>query len=117
MSNFSINIRVGKKDLWGLGAESWFVVASYAFAEMTLQCTEVRFSSLFSGGFITAIIVNPPERKLANAPLCIGGSFWQKHSLLQQTMTLLQGPKDTILPTLSYIALASHKAYIALQNL
>ena len=29
------------------------------------QCTEVRFSSFFSGGFITAIVVNPPERKLA----------------------------------------------------
>ena len=30
----------------------------------------------------------------------IGGSFWQKDSLLQYTMTLLQGPKDPILPTL-----------------
>ena len=29
------------------------------------HCTEVRFSSFFSGGFITAIVVNPPERKLA----------------------------------------------------
>ena len=29
------------------------------------NCTEVRFSSFFSGGFITAIVVNPPERKLA----------------------------------------------------
>ena len=25
----------------------------------------MRFSSFFSGGFITAIVVNPPERKLA----------------------------------------------------
>ena len=31
----------------------------------TLQCTDVRFASLLSGGFITAIVVNPPERKLA----------------------------------------------------
>ena len=30
-----------------------------------MQCTEVRFSSFFSGGFITAIVVNPPERQLA----------------------------------------------------
>ena len=30
-----------------------------------LHCTEVRFTNLFSGGFITAIVVNPPERKLA----------------------------------------------------
>jgi hypothetical protein len=29
------------------------------------QCTEVRFAIFFSGGFITAIVVNPPERKLA----------------------------------------------------
>ena len=29
------------------------------------QCTEVRFASFLSGGFITAIVVNPPEMKLA----------------------------------------------------
>ena len=29
------------------------------------QCTEVRFASFLSSGFITAIVVNPPERKLA----------------------------------------------------
>ena len=29
------------------------------------QCTEVRFASLLSGGCITAIVVNPLERKLA----------------------------------------------------
>ena len=27
--------------------------------------TEVRFASLLSGGFINAIVANPPERKLA----------------------------------------------------
>ena len=26
--------------------------------------TEVQFASFFSGGFITAIVVNPPERRL-----------------------------------------------------
>ena len=30
------------------------------------QFTEVRFASFLSGRFITAIVVNPPERKLAN---------------------------------------------------
>ena len=30
-----------------------------------MQCTEVRFASSFSGGFITPVVVNPPERKLA----------------------------------------------------
>ena len=29
------------------------------------QCTKVRFVSFLSGGFITAIVVNPLERKLA----------------------------------------------------
>ena len=29
------------------------------------HCTEVRFASFFSGGFITAIVVNPSERRLA----------------------------------------------------
>ena len=28
-------------------------------------CTEVRLASLFSGGFITMTVINPPERKLA----------------------------------------------------
>ena len=30
-----------------------------------LHNTEMRFASFLSGGFITAIVVNPPERKLA----------------------------------------------------
>ena len=38
------------------------------------QCTEVRFASLLSGGFIAAIVVNLPERELAKAPLCNGSS-------------------------------------------
>ena len=29
------------------------------------QCTEVHFVSFLSGGIITAIVANPPERKLA----------------------------------------------------
>ena len=28
------------------------------------NCTEVCFNSFFSGGFTTAIVVNPPEKKL-----------------------------------------------------
>ena len=31
----------------------------------TLQCTELGFASFLSGGYITAIVVNPPENKLA----------------------------------------------------
>ena len=29
------------------------------------HCSYVRFASFLSGGFITAIVVNPPESKLA----------------------------------------------------
>ena len=32
---------------------------------LILHCTEVQFDSFFSGGFITAITVNPPKRRLA----------------------------------------------------
>ena len=35
------------------------------FQSQPVKCTEVRFASFFSGGLITAIVVNPPERKLA----------------------------------------------------
>ena len=59
----AISIRLGKTGSLDLGAESWFVVASYAFAKME-------------------------------------DHFGKTHSLLQQTMTLLQGPKDPVLPTL-----------------
>ena len=31
----------------------------------SMQCTKVRFASFLSGGFITAIVVNPPEMKQA----------------------------------------------------
>ena len=37
----------------------------YIRTESSYQCTEVRFFSFFSGGFITAIVVNLPEKKLA----------------------------------------------------
>ena len=40
---------------------------------LNTQCTEVRFDSFLSGGFTTMAVINPPERKLANAPLCSGG--------------------------------------------
>ena len=33
----------------------------------------------------------------------MGESFWQKEGLLQYTMTLLQGPKNPVLPTLTYV--------------
>ena len=42
-----------------------------------VHCTKVRFASSLSGGFITVIVENPPESKLAKrAPLCTGMIFW-----------------------------------------
>ena len=40
----------------------------------TYQYTEVRFSSLLSGGFTTMAVINPPEKKLANRT----SVHWQK---------------------------------------
>ena len=31
-----------------------------------MQCTELRFASLLSGGFTTMTVINPPDWKLAN---------------------------------------------------
>jgi hypothetical protein len=39
-----------------------------------IHCTEVRFASFLSGGFITAIVVNPPKGNWQNAPICIVGA-------------------------------------------
>ena len=33
--------------------------------QLLSQCTEVRFDSFLSGGFILAIVVNSPEKKVA----------------------------------------------------
>ena len=45
------------------------------------HCTEMRFASCFSGGFITAIVVNPPDKRLAKRTSvhCTEGriSLWQ----------------------------------------
>ena len=39
--------------------------ASFHMSYSLLECTEVRYASSLSGGFITAIVVNPQERNLA----------------------------------------------------
>ena len=42
------------------------MISQKYFAAMeTYHCTEVRFASFLSGGFNTAILVNPPEKKQA----------------------------------------------------
>ena len=44
--------------------------------------TEVRYASFLSGGFITAIVVNPPESKLAKrTSVHCGGLVSQKSAM------------------------------------
>ena len=45
------------KWLWGI--EGPIILLNYG-----AQCTEVRFASFLSGGFITMVVINPPERKV-----------------------------------------------------
>jgi hypothetical protein len=47
----------------------------------TPQCTEVCFASFLYSGFITAIVVNPLERKLAK---CTSVQWVKKPGLLQK---------------------------------
>ena len=52
-------------------------------------CTEVRFASSFSGGFITAIVVNPPERKLAKCTSVQWGEISSKRAFSQCHFVLI----------------------------
>ena len=57
----------------------WFLSAfERMYATALLDCTEVHFASFLSGGFITAIVVNPPKGNWQNAPMCI---VWQNGNL------------------------------------
>ena len=40
------------------------------FQATAKHCTQVRFASFLSGGFVTAIVVNSPEMKLAKLQWC-----------------------------------------------
>jgi hypothetical protein len=48
-----------------------------------------HFASFFSDGFITATVVNPPERKLAKCPLVCQS---RKEVLIGQTFAKLSTP-------------------------
>ena len=55
---------------------------------MLVNCTEVRFAIFFSGGFITAIVVNPPERKLAKRTYM----HWVSYLVGQPNASLVNRP-------------------------
>ena len=51
-----------------------------------IHCKEVRFANFLSSGFITAIVVNPPERKLAKRTSVQWPTEWaQKFKFLQNS--------------------------------
>ena len=53
-----------------------YIIALTCTCQTESQCTEVCFASFFSGGIITAIVVNPLERKLAKpTPVQQVGNF------------------------------------------
>ena len=45
------------------------------------HCDEVLFASFQFGGFITAIVMNPPERNLGEYKHCTG-TLWARNLLL-----------------------------------
>ena len=49
MNTYTLGL--AKRDLWGLGAESWFVVASYVFAKMILQSGD-HFGKSIAGTYL-----------------------------------------------------------------
>ena len=82
------------------------------------QCTEVRFASFLSGGFITAIVVNPPERKLAKSTSVQWSmSYYGCHALNMLLKTWAQSWCQVCLWTMSdmvkYRAVSFKKEHIA----
>ena len=67
------------------------------------KCTYIRVGKTGSLGPWSRVIVYCSKLSFCQNDDPMGESFWKKESLLQYTMTLLQGPKDRVLPTLTYI--------------
>ena len=63
----------------------------------------IRVGKKGSLGPWSRVIVYGSKLFLCQNDSPIGRSFWQNDSMLQYTTTLLQGPKDPILPTLMFM--------------
>ena len=50
-----------------------------------VHCTELHVASFLSGGFITAIVVNPPEKNLAK---CISVNCTDRDSSMKDLFTM-----------------------------
>ena len=68
---------------------------------LQLDCIYIRVGKTGSLGPWSRVIVYCSKLSFCQNDSSIGGSFWQKDSL-QYTMTLLQDPKDPVLPSLIY---------------
>ena len=77
---------------------------SYVIFAVHLQCTEMRFVSFLSGGFINAIVVNPPERKL-----CVQCPALYVHSMyLKITLILCKNHKNFVNASLKNVNFSVH---------
>ena len=70
---------LASSSVWPAKVETWFLFSHWRYrfffsfflfflgglGDSTSHCTEMHFASFLFGGFITAIVVNPPENKLA----------------------------------------------------
>ena len=62
-----------------------------------LNCTEVRFVSFLSGGFITAIVVNPPERNLAKrTSVCSGRHYLFVDNALDKSIKIAESIRNAV---------------------
>ena len=86
----------GRWHHWGFWVTCW-VFDKYLPAKTSTE----QFVKLTNHYGVQNGIFGALEQSHSDSP--IGSSFWQKYSLLQYTMTLLQGPKDPVFPTLLII--------------
>ena len=64
------------------------------------SCMDIRLGKPDLWGPWRRVMVHRRKPSLCQNDPHIGGSFWHSEGLLRCTMTLLQGPKDPVLPNL-----------------
>ena len=97
---------VKTKFVWNCAVcSSLFLLHFYSRSSNNFMWTTyIRVGKTGSLGPWGRVIVYCSSFPFAEMIVPFGGSFWQKDSLLQCTITLLHGPKDPVLPTLTYIS-------------
>ena len=79
-----------------------------------VQCTEVRFSSLLSGGFTTMAVMNLPERKLAKRT-SVQCMLFCARKVLNENMYILIG-FSIMKITHRYVYMLVHIVHITIHN-